>query len=505
MATLTITAHFPLGVFHGHEPDGSPALHPDTARLYSALVHAAGSGPMADLRDETLHIRPEVADALIWLEEHPPSELTVPTAVRTGLDRGIAFRQQGTLAGSSKTPKIQVSSQPILTGSVADGDYAWHWDDAPDQACDVINDLCAEVSCLGEAHSPVILRCDSPIQPTHRTATSSQLKPAPLTVRTPTRGRLNALQAEHEAKRAGRAPSVSADRHSTSESLNRTRITTDGLRAQGYAPITPPPPTTSPWNRALVLTSSSELPARDPLAWCVALHKMLVSRLADQAPSSVTGAYLSGVKRPANRVAIQYLGATGTSPGRFLVMLPHDLPAEDVPLIARATAGAPRLFNRQGSVELGEVAGIDLVEFWPEPAAGFNRLWWTQLPMIPDTRRQRDRGGQSWTSEHAALLSVGYAFRDQLGFQTRDYWEITDLVRDAGVRVVQPRPVAKSTPERYVHKLPKGVSIASPYTAFLDLGTLANPRSLIALGQSRHLGGGLLVPVDFPEGASPWL
>jgi CRISPR-associated protein Csb2 len=49
-----------------------------------------------------------------------------------------------------------------------------------------------------------------------------------------------------------------------------------------------------------------------------------------------------------------------------------------------------------------------------------------------------------------------------------------------------------------VHKAPKSLGVIQPYTASLHLGRL-DSRALLAIGQSRHLGGGLLVPVDSPE------
>jgi CRISPR-associated protein Csb2 len=43
--------------------------------------------------------------------------------------------------------------------------------------------------------------------------------------------------------------------------------------------------------------------------------------------------------------------------------------------------------------------------------------------------------------------------------------------------------------------------VAQPYRATLGLGTLSDDTTLLAIGQSRHLGGGLLVPVNVPEAA----
>ena len=45
-------------------------------------------------------------------------------------------------------------------------------------------------------------------------------------------------------------------------------------------------------------------------------------------------------------------------------------------------------------------------------------------------------------------------------------------------------------------------AVVRPYTACLSLGSLAGPRTIAAIGQSRHLGGGLLIPFDVPEGTA---
>jgi len=41
-------------------------------------------------------------------------------------------------------------------------------------------------------------------------------------------------------------------------------------------------------------------------------------------------------------------------------------------------------------------------------------------------------------------------------------------------------------------------SVVQPYRAEVMLGDLAGDRTMVAVGQSRHLGGGLLVPCDLP-------
>jgi CRISPR-associated protein Csb2 len=43
-------------------------------------------------------------------------------------------------------------------------------------------------------------------------------------------------------------------------------------------------------------------------------------------------------------------------------------------------------------------------------------------------------------------------------------------------------------------------AVVRPYRATIALGDLGGPATIQAIGQCRHLGGGLLVPQDYPEG-----
>jgi CRISPR-associated protein Csb2 len=57
------------------------------------------------------------------------------------------------------------------------------------------------------------------------------------------------------------------------------------------------------------------------------------------------------------------------------------------------------------------------------------------------------------------------------------------------------QPLRTSSVDRYVHKVNEH-AVVRPYRAVLSLGGLAGDRVVQAIGQSRHLGGGLLVPRD---------
>jgi CRISPR-associated protein Csb2 len=65
--------------------------------------------------------------------------------------------------------------------------------------------------------------------------------------------------------------------------------------------------------------------------------------------------------------------------------------------------------------------------------------------------------------------------------------------------VVRAQPLRTTDVDAYAHRVNNG-AVVRPYTAVLWLGDLAGPQTVAAIGQSRHLGGGLLVPYDLREG-----
>lgn len=225
MPPLTIRARFPLGVFQGHEKDGSPSRLPDTARLYSALVNAAGQGTAAERSDDGLRISADSARALNWIENHPPKRLMVP--VNTPVQRGprpVSYREEGTVEKVKKIPHPRLRKVPteISEGTALLGDFGWYWDDAPTEVREALERLCPDVSCLGETDSPVILTLD-PIESTHELASGvSQLRPLGTPVRTPREGRLKELEKAWNEEHH-KIPSVKGDRSKETSDDPRTQ------------------------------------------------------------------------------------------------------------------------------------------------------------------------------------------------------------------------------------------------------------------------------------------
>lgn len=523
MPPLTIRAQFPLGVFQGHEDDGSPARLPDTARLYSALVNAAGNGTEAELRKGQLRLSSESVAALSWLETHPPTQLMVPEYEPARGQQGvISYRDEGTVEKPpSGSVRIRKSSKPIGTGTALAGAFGWCWDDAPSNVQETIGRLCADVSCLGESDSPVVLTLES-FEPSHELVPNpSQLSPVGIPMRTPRPGRLDTLEKAWLAEHPARRPSAATDRPRQTEQSAGFPIPVEHLQVLRYRSHTPAEPS-EPWPLAHLMSVSRDIDRHEAVAWCVAVHRMLAARMGDAAPASITGDYLRGVSRPANRIAIQYLPTSllcrqpmgpGDYPhGAIALMMPKDLGSVDQEVLNRALQGSERRVWLRRSADpdhadperdelrLGEPHLISLGEFWPEIPSGWQRRWVCLGGLIPETRRQPDHPELGrWGFEQAALLSVGHVFREQLDLPAkRDYWVVVEAVLEQGVRVMSSQRIPDSKLDRYLHKAPKSLGVIQPYTASLHLGRL-DSRALLAIGQSRHLGGGLLVPVDSPE------
>ena len=69
-------------------------------------------------------------------------------------------------------------------------------------------------------------------------------------------------------------------------------------------------------------------------------------------------------------------------------------------------------------------------------------------------------------------------------------------VRERGAGVMWYHRITRN-PSLYAHKMPQSVT-AQPYSALISVGDLLGDTGLAAVGQSRHLGGGLLIPADLP-------
>lgn len=525
--SFTVIAELPLGVYRAHVGDRHPDLVPSPARLHAALWCAAAQGPRAVVEDGVLAPCPADRESLDWLENHPPDGITVPRHhAAPSAPAPIAYRKEGMIVKEGGSWKDKVAGRRLGGAVAVDGPIAWTWTDAPpDSVRASIAALCPDVPYLGMAETPVRLRVldaaergnegaqepaqtgtDSPPRPTHWLDQAAELfGGSGLVVDVAGRGRGDALLAAHRTFSA--SPRRAEDRHSGTEGTRRPPLVTTGLSAACYTPSreadTPP----LPWVSVLLAPLSRPVPEHDRVAWCVAAHRALISLVGDGAPASLTGVYPDGTSRPANRLAIQILDRTAgpaDAAGRpaaatLAVFVPAGLSETDFTVVGAALTRL-RGIRGPGGREIRVTGRRDTVPadtFWPPVPPGHRRVWQTVPAFVPDSRPPR-RG--PWSLADAVALSVGLVWRDLLGESGRGdafYRRLAAVATSRGVRAERVVRISDRDPARFVHRVNAG-HVITPLRARLTLGTLAPQRAVAAIGQSRHLGGGLLVPVDEP-------
>ncbi len=495
---FAVLADLPLGSYTGHDAGGGSDMLPAPARLHAALLAAAAQGPRAVAEGDLLEPSPADRVALRWLEEHPPDGVLIPAHRR--FDAGVtAYRQIGLLL--KDTPRI-LGKDDHRSVAVA-GTLAWTWDEQPpEDVVDSLEELVADVSHLGTSQTPARVWI-GPAAPTHRRDPGAELFATDgVDLDVATRGRLEALETAHRA--LTRSSRVGDDAVRSSEDEVVPNAVRGARTAARYVELDAERVPDGPWDTALLCQLTGPVvPPENCVTWAVAMHRALVATIGTGAPGVLTGAYGEGVPRPANRVAIQLLcGAPaaliGLDPSRtsVIVALPHGADAVEAARVATAVSSIRTLTGR-GSRRRVTFLGVRTgSRFWPAPARDAQRRWATFPVAIPDTRPLRR---QPWSLADAAALSVALVFRDEWPAahdrgDTR-YRRFADGAFDRGVTVFAAQRVPDSRVGRWVHRGHEGV-VVQPYRVELSLGTLAGAQALVAVGQSRHLGGGLLLPTD---------
>ena len=333
----------------------------------------------------------------------------------------------------------------------------------------------------------------------------------------PVRGRTAEPMAAHQDVNS-RPPSVAADKVKTDEkSLSpvprRAAVATARYRDRAR------PAVEAPWQRAIVLPLDRVIGEEYRVGWAVAAHRALVRLIGYGAPPLVTGAYPPGTARPANRVRrARPRPGTPAAPVRLrdqadrprsalLLLVPDGADAGDLDALDRGVAGLSSLRGPGGrTARIDQAAARELPggEFWQPPVPGLERVWETRRAAIPDTR-----GNRGWTFADAALLSLAFAWKDTWTVRLprarsrggRYYQDLADAVRATGADVIAVQPLRTSEVDRYAHKVNEH-AVVRPYQAVLRLTGVAGDRVVQAIGQSGHLGGGLLVPRDIPAAGS---
>ncbi|MBO0854248.1 MAG: type I-U CRISPR-associated protein Cas5/Cas6 [Nocardia sp.] len=506
MAPFSITAQLPLGTYRGHRPDLTAERIPSVARLHSALLAAAGFGPRAIEYDGEWQPCDVDEVALRWLEDNPPTDVTVP-AIKVSRNDAIAYRDDGTIGVAKKSKTIR--KLPKQDSAVAvDGPFVWTWrEPPPEPIADALRELCPDVPYLGSAESPVVLEVSAAISdPTHEYVPDAGLftRGPGEHVDLPVRGRVDELARAHYAERTGK---VGSDRAGTDERSTSPVPPRSAVRTGLYRPKNRPAADV-PWSQVMLVPLDARVPEQDRVRVARAAHQALIKILDRDAPPVLTGIYPDGHKRPANHVALHILdrehpvALPGAAESALAVLIPFDVTDADVAEISRAVGTLRTLYSGRGR-KLTVRGSIELRNghlFWDEPAAGTVRLWRTSPPSIPDTR-----GYSGWTFTHAALLSLGFVWQGTAALSTppgrgriRDE-RFVEAVNLAGVAVLDTTPIRGTRVDNYVHRV-NPHAVVRPYHALLHLGDLGGAQTIQAIGQCRHLGGGLLIPDDHTEG-----
>jgi CRISPR-associated protein Csb2 len=508
---IGITATFLLGTYTGHAADGRADSLPDTARLHAALLNAAGQGITAVEGERGLEPSARARAALHWLERNPPTGMRLPERSQLTSRAVIAYRKEGTVPKEGGQWVDKVTSRPFSDGYAVADAVGWCWDEGiPDDIRVSLGELCADVGCLGESTSPVRLEIGE-VEPTDiADPAAGFFDPGGVDVRTPVAGRTAALEAAH-AQFVAKSPSVARDKHGTGDKASPQPTIGVGVDRVRYRPKHKPTAEV-PWSRVILLPTDRVVRAADRVSWATTLRKALIKTIGRDVPPLVTGHYDSGVARPANGLGIQYLPARmvahhGVDAAAFALLIPADAPADDLEPLVSAVHRLPHIHRRRDeAAELGSPRIADGADFWAPPAPGSLRLWETSTVAVPETLPQRrgcaggDDSGR-WSLADAVLVSVGLVWRDRLnvprraGATSRWFEDIAAETARQGVKVIRTRAAQTSEVGQWVHKAPKGM-LVQPYQAVLSLGRLATAQSVTTIGQSRHLGGGLLVPRD---------
>lgn len=510
-----LTARWPHGTYLGHRPDGTPEALPGFARVFSALVHAGSTGCVAadDAAPSDTGFRnltPGTVSALSWLEEHPPTAMAVPEwpdfiPSRADL-RPIRYRAEGAFHKEGPRTVYKKTPQTIGEASWIGAPLSWIWDEAPPR--DVrqqIDELCRDVGVLGEADSPVVLEVFDATEDTPRThslETASFFDPGGITVDVPATGRLQALEEQFSASNPVTKPSIAADKTTLSNGLPRSEApTAAGLRSMRLRPLGEAEART-PWP-TVVLLPVIDGPVIDDaqrVDVAVALHRALIAVIGQECPAIVTGRYSPGVAIPANRVALHWIPAGAPlADGRagcahLAVMLPAGIADTESDAVHRGIARLRPLRTRAGTLVLDAPSLSRGDQFWAAPAEGTVREWSTDPAAVPERMvKGRDPFEVLALSAAWSLGNVLRAVDDDAGVGSARA-RLQQLERTGGA-VLEASAVIVSDPTRYVHRTNRTMPVM-PYRARLQLGAALPDTAVLAIGQSRHLGGGLLVPVD---------
>lgn len=512
---FAINATFHLGFYQAHTPMGELERYPSPARLYSAIVAAAWQLARLSADDPSSALLDEADERVFeWLEHNPPDAFRLPDLIANE-SPAITYRDCGEVAKAGLKGR---NARPAVESVAFGGPVSWYWNQPPseDVRCR-IDVLLGEITYLGEAVSSVCLTAT----PVEQIPADAYVRTEPSfdaeSVLTPLAGRYEELQNYYESQVEAKA---GKDGRQQEQLECPTPVPSACLGAAYYAQVTGEGASLdageSPWPIGYrFVVEGKRLFPEDRKDWATCMHRAIARRIGEDALPRIMQRFRPGdvpdELLPANGLAIQIISADlpvseeyASEEDMILIMIPAGASAHDRRAIVGALYGIESLYSRRlGRVDVRfEPEEIDLTRFWEPVSPQTIRCFETEPLFIanhrPPCRPKRD--GSRWTVEDDVRVAIGYVWRTAFGPVTRGDAGRVGLsvsVASAGVTVSGARVVPTPNIDRYVHKSNKG-SMLVGMRAIVGLGSLKGERQVAAIGQTRHLGGGLLVPLDIP-------
>lgn len=475
-------------------------------------------------------------------------------------DKGFTVKGDKTAKGE-QLYKLKMASAPALrlTRYESQCPVEWHWiEQPPSSITSCLEDLCEEIPYLGEscskAHVSAQIEEEGPEAPASRMRTLIRDEAQGLQALNshqfftcPGDGRLEELEQNFALVNSGKDKNPKGDvkKELSAEETNllsqmprASHVLSVAYRSadsaeQSNQTIMPA------WDRSILLPmrirNSHEAwsPRESELVrWSVALHRFLVKKWGFGAPAILTGRYMKvpGMMRPANNLAIQVLSAAMGVPivsrlrediqnqlPAFLLLIPREMTTDDYATLCDLCANSvgERLYCGHDSDTLvfGKPICSDDTSIWKVPEAGRIRFWKPWPFAMAETRAFADpQGLRKWRATESLALSINHVWRRAFVAGTQvptshvekeqAYWSAADAVLDESspVEVLGAKPAFRTHMEDYAHHVQEsnvlrgvsGLIHFDPQRSDVEC-------SAMAIGQTRHLGGGLLVPIDVPQ------
>lgn len=557
---FVISAGFLMHTYQGADDTGSSERYPSPERLYKALVsvaygafgfHSKYGQDDSGVTDAQLEL------VLHWLESNPPDWIRLPLHMRDNRSASvIVYRNRGSY--SKKKVKSVSAMSSMAYGDTESDLLLWQWNRAPEPGIvDLLSRMCWEIPYLGEACVPVRITAMAvdtegfPIDEEHCLKIedddlSFDGMSSMLEFSVPWEGHLQELQHGHSSVYPRKSSKIQGNGGEEEKKVLPNTLVSC-VRHIGYRrlKVNDGRNLLHPWVQGFFIPArviinqedsidhvSSQYREWEPeestlVSWAVAMHRTLVREWGYGASPMLTGKYecTDAMERPANNVAIQILTSdmpissdySLDLPG-FLLMIPRDIPVEEMSILADICdrLQGKRLFysKRSQTLELGVAnTTIDLNRLWRPVGEGCARLWVPYPLCMRETRRIPDPAGvRKWGARESVALAIAHVWRDYFNQSNDDvvnggfggeaqYWRQAERIFSeySPVRIHDANIVTRTHMSDYVHKTQRG-NLLVGLSALLSFDARYElDRSVLSIGQSRHLGGGLLMPMDVPK------